>query len=730
MSDRFRGVEDFSRCFAAALDEAFTPAAFPIRLPADEGMTGMALSTDRSLPWLQFPMSVASASSLPRLAERMPHANAYHSEFAAKRRRLTSLAMETNVDQLRALATGKWLAVLEVNLPASQVGRHIVRVQEDEGALVAIQDILEDVVAAKANNTLNARSTAALLFVKWHTANVVERVPALPMDEALVYAYFTHLRLTRASTHLRLTRASASRASSLLQAWAFCVHVLGFEDPSATEASLRCRGSAHRQFMSKRPLRRKDPLGMAMLWLFEVAACYEQDLVLRAIAGFICLCAHGRLRCSDGNLIVALDYEEIFKDDGSLAGGYIEASMAGNKTSKTKEKQTTFLPIVVPLLGLSGLGWFSSFVEARKALGLPDLPRAREAEQAPMTGNRVLVLPSWRANGFRMAEPMTSDEVTAGLLATLAKAGVPDGLTGNLASHSMKTTWLTAAGKAGMSNDMRQLLGYHLVKGATSALNYNRDNLADPIEKLEEITQAVVRGTFVPDAPRGARWPARMGSSVIGITGQVERLLGVSSDDVASIFAGSGGKTQRYDTRARTVSGSSDDAGIDLRRSEGCADEGMDEAGSPQSSSVRQSDEIPNLQHDEGNVGEADEADACKPEDAHEEVSVSGSSSPDLDDARPGESELEGFDVNEEDEEAALSVVAQLAMDDSSYKNRSRAERANVTMVYRHTTRRTIHYGNLDNFDMLACSRALNENYVQELRDPFKLWPLCRDCFP
>ena len=186
--------------------------------------------------------------------------------------------METTVDQLRALATGKWLAVLEVNLPASQVGKHIVRVQERDDALVAVQDVLEDVFAAKANNTLNARSTAALLYIKWHAANVEARVPALPMDEELVYAYFNHLRLTR---------APATRASSLLQAWAFCVHVLGFEDPFFAEDSLRCKGSAHRQFMMKKPLSRKDPLGMVMLWLFEMAACYEGDLLLRAIADYI-----------------------------------------------------------------------------------------------------------------------------------------------------------------------------------------------------------------------------------------------------------------------------------------------------------------------------------------------------------------------------------------------------------------------------------------------------------
>ena len=164
MSDRHVGA-DFERCFAAALDEAFAPAALPTGLLAGSGgMVSAALGIGDALPWLRQPMSSAASAPFPGVADRAPRVNAYHKDYKAKRRRISKLAMETTVDQLRALATGKWLAVLEVNLPASQVGKHIVRVQERDDALVAVQDVLEDVFAAKANNTLNARSTAALLY--------------------------------------------------------------------------------------------------------------------------------------------------------------------------------------------------------------------------------------------------------------------------------------------------------------------------------------------------------------------------------------------------------------------------------------------------------------------------------------------------------------------------------------------------------------------------------------
>ena len=147
-----------------------------------------------------------------------------------------------------SLAVGKWLVVLEVNLLASQVASHIIRVQEDANAVETIQDIVDDVFAAKVETTLNARSTAVFLYVKWHSSKVIAAVPSLPIDEEHLYVYFTHLRKQR---------APATRAASLLQAWSFCVHVLGFTDPTLAESSLRCKGSAHRQFMTKKPAQQK-----------------------------------------------------------------------------------------------------------------------------------------------------------------------------------------------------------------------------------------------------------------------------------------------------------------------------------------------------------------------------------------------------------------------------------------------------------------------------------------
>ena len=67
------GSTDFSRCFAAALDEAFAPAARPIGLLAGGGgMVGAALGIGNALPWLRQPMSVAASAAFPCVADRLP----------------------------------------------------------------------------------------------------------------------------------------------------------------------------------------------------------------------------------------------------------------------------------------------------------------------------------------------------------------------------------------------------------------------------------------------------------------------------------------------------------------------------------------------------------------------------------------------------------------------------------------------------------------------------------
>ena len=54
---------------------------------------------------------------------------------------------------------------------------------------------------------------------------------------------------------------------------------------------------------------------------------------------------------------------------------------------------------------------------------------------------------------------------------------------------------------------------------------------------------------------------------------------------------------------------------------------------------------------------------------------------------------------------------------------------ANTYMIYRHSTRKTVHYGHLSDSDKLACNRHLSAMFRQSFEDPEVLWPKCKDCF-
>ena len=54
---------------------------------------------------------------------------------------------------------------------------------------------------------------------------------------------------------------------------------------------------------------------------------------------------------------------------------------------------------------------------------------------------------------------------------------------------------------------------------------------------------------------------------------------------------------------------------------------------------------------------------------------------------------------------------------------------ANSDMVFRRKTRKTVHYGHMNDDAVLSCGRPLSENYVQIVVDPGDLWPKCKDYF-
>lgn len=267
----------------------------------------------------------------------------------------------------------------------------------------------------------------------------------LPFREERVYEYMCHLRNTA---------CAASRGATFVGTLGFVKDVLGVPSVESCLSSSRVKGASLEMYLNKRPLRPAPPLVPAMICVLELASFAERDTHLRALAGFCVACIYGRLRVSDLNRLVHL----------SVIGDYIEGSLMRVKTSRTKERQCTFLPVIIPRWGLLGIDWFGAFLESRNYLGLEPVPTLESGA----------------------AQREFSDTVHMQLYAKVSTTDVTDGMKVTLTSHSLKATVLTYLSKHGCDFTYSELLGYHLTQ-RKSAINYQRDALAAPVQFMVEV---------------------------------------------------------------------------------------------------------------------------------------------------------------------------------------------------------------------------------------------------
>jgi len=291
---------------------------------------------------------------------------------------------------------------------------------------------------------------------------------------------------------------------------------------------------------------------------------------------------------------------------------------------------------------------------------------------------KVLLLPSAASRGLPVEQQVavSADEVTEGLVSILAKHSLLNEES-DIASHSLKATLLTIAGMDGVSSESRQFLGYHVVKGLSSSMNYNRDNLSLPMKELDSTMLKVKSGEFNPDARRSQRYPQIRKSAA----DRFQEQMGMTVREFAVTLAG--------ETLADRAFG-----GVRLA-----------EPTAPLTPT-----EVPSVSEEElSSDGEAEMREfvnECDEDPA-----------------------LKDQEIGDLDEVQQSMLIATLRGEgDDVCKPRSVAD---VNRVYRHVDRGTVHLGHtLDPLDKLGCERSLTANYVVESETRFdKLFPKCKDCF-
>ena len=137
--------------------------------------------------------------------------------------------------------------------------------------------------------------------------------------------------------------------------------------------------------------------------------------------------------------------------------------MSRTKTSRLKEKATSFFLRVVPTSGLLGRLWYLVFPQTRKALELPPVAALKISAQ----DLDFFLLPEFAALGFKVENAATSirDRMRFILANGFAVADVE-----TVTGHSLRATVLACMNTRGCDPDVSELLGHHVHKVHSSAL--------------------------------------------------------------------------------------------------------------------------------------------------------------------------------------------------------------------------------------------------------------------
>lgn len=186
-------------------------------------------------------------------------------------------------------------------------------------------------------------------------------------------------------------------------------------------------GCSHGIFLTKKPRVRARELSPTRLCWLEIACFALPNAFDRVTAGLCMLCTMGRLRSSDANRLRR----------ASLIGRYYEGALTRTKTAKSKEKATSFLPLVCPASELLGRNWLHEFLLSRDEIGLEGVPSLASRSN----DIHYVLVPSASSLEDGENRPMKSPELTDRLRAVLGKGFDATEIDG-ISSHSLKATLL------------------------------------------------------------------------------------------------------------------------------------------------------------------------------------------------------------------------------------------------------------------------------------------------
>ena len=375
----------------------------------------------------------------------------------------------------KKLAIGKVFSVLSICPDAFSLGRTVLEEADAEDFELAMLETLEIVLLMKSPKTIGKRAGSMLMYLKWFSDS--QRGLAFPIKEKDVAAYLFNLR--RSGEYI-------SRGSSFREALRFCHYFLGLDGAIEACDSPRVRGVSDMMLTSGGAWTPADPfLVSEVIGFHQVLESEDKHILDRMAAGNVLVMIYGRCRASD------LAYIKTVKLDFDESSGYLEFGTQHHKTSRKAALKMKLLPIVLPVMGITGQNWVKTLLALRRTAGLacddlydaPWWPAPQSIE-----GDNIV----W---GVR---PVSSDEISSWMNSCVESSKGDR----HIGSHSAKATCLSWLSKAGIAREDRDVLGRHVTALHESAPLYARDLLASPLRKLDDTILQIFNKQFLPDQNR------------------------------------------------------------------------------------------------------------------------------------------------------------------------------------------------------------------------------------
>ena len=378
-----------------------------------------------------------------------------------------------------------WTSLVLLNVDAF-TAFDVVR-QNLQGKTVreAVYLTIGECLACKATSTVGKRLGSLQRFAKFCDGLSIE---PFPLSDTNMHAYVSSLLVN--------DNASATSGRSFLESIRFTCAMLGLVSLDPDLVSKRVDGVAQMIMKRAPPVAQADPLTVKQVKQLEAICCNCDAIQDRVIAGGVLLMVYGSARASDVTRAVEMVIDKVpiecREDDSLEPSGYIELKVLGNKGARSATQKRLLLPVVAPMISLSGLEWWEAWFEARAALQLISHGKLG-----------VPLLNRFDADGQVVCHALAASEIGEFIRKALGVETLPRN---GVRSHSCKTTILSWMAKYGSPLNLRRNVGHHADITSRSSDIYARDAMAPALREVWKVVSAVQSGAFDPDKTRSGRF--------------------------------------------------------------------------------------------------------------------------------------------------------------------------------------------------------------------------------